>query len=269
MPYVSRAKRRNGVRAAAASALDRRFFKTKLCTFFAEGKCSRGSRCTYAHAETEVSTSPDLFHTQPCREHFLKGSCEQGDACPFAHKVEDLRTVPSQTFYQLPGILNESLNNAASPSSTSADHTATERLRYGSDCGSNSASTTITKGSSWRNGNISRQSTEDIHGGCALSEFAESDQETWEGADEKSASTGRPFQRQRRQRLGKMSLADISTGSDEGSPPALDFFIDFRRAVSENAADGGRLELVMKNTFLEAVESIVPGASRRSASAGP
>eukprot|EP00448_Togula_jolla_P030395 CAMPEP_0170624598 /NCGR_PEP_ID=MMETSP0224-20130122/30314_1 /TAXON_ID=285029 /ORGANISM="Togula jolla, Strain CCCM 725" /LENGTH=62 /DNA_ID=CAMNT_0010951123 /DNA_START=56 /DNA_END=241 /DNA_ORIENTATION=- len=62
---MPRAKKHNGGRASASSALDRRFFKTKLCTFFAQGMCSRGSRCTYAHRLTEVTTSPDLFHTQP------------------------------------------------------------------------------------------------------------------------------------------------------------------------------------------------------------
>eukprot|EP00448_Togula_jolla_P033920 CAMPEP_0170622496 /NCGR_PEP_ID=MMETSP0224-20130122/29164_1 /TAXON_ID=285029 /ORGANISM="Togula jolla, Strain CCCM 725" /LENGTH=282 /DNA_ID=CAMNT_0010948823 /DNA_START=56 /DNA_END=904 /DNA_ORIENTATION=+ len=282
MQFVGRARRRNGVRAAAASALDRRFFKTKLCTFFAEGKCSRGSRCTYAHMQTDLTAPPDLFHTQACREHFLKGFCEQGDACPYAHKMEDLRSVPSRGFYQLRSENQavEGSNNASSPSSTTAtDHTAMEKPTYGSDCGTTSSMTSV-KGSYYQalhsrasidtHRDISRQSTEDVQGDSAWSEFSESDEEAKEGDEDNSASRGPSFQWEKRKMPHKrISWADLGSDSDEEPPPALGLFTNLRRAVSENAPDGGRLELVMKNTFLEAVESKVPGASRRSASAGP
>mmetsp|Transcript_49328 Transcript_49328/g.107406 ORF Transcript_49328/g.107406 Transcript_49328/m.107406 type:complete len:222 (+) Transcript_49328:59-724(+) len=67
------------------SQLDGRFFKTKLCTFYQAGRCSRGNRCTFAHAEESLKDRPDLRCTKPCREFFTRGTCKKGDACTFAH----------------------------------------------------------------------------------------------------------------------------------------------------------------------------------------
>mmetsp|Transcript_74014 Transcript_74014/g.158643 ORF Transcript_74014/g.158643 Transcript_74014/m.158643 type:complete len:385 (+) Transcript_74014:121-1275(+) len=76
--------------AAANSPLDSRFFKTKLCSFWQEGRCLRSTDCKYAHGEKEISATPDLTKTALCRELLRRGECDIPN-CPFAHTHEELR----------------------------------------------------------------------------------------------------------------------------------------------------------------------------------
>lgn len=43
------------------------FYKTKLCPHLAEGGCTRGSHCNYAHSETELRDVPNLKKTKLCQ----------------------------------------------------------------------------------------------------------------------------------------------------------------------------------------------------------
>ena len=45
----------------------------KPCSFFAQGKCTKGDACPFAH----VSKKPCTF--------FAQGKCTKGEACPFSH----------------------------------------------------------------------------------------------------------------------------------------------------------------------------------------
>eukprot|EP00928_Gymnodinium_smaydae_P065348 TRINITY_DN4850_c0_g1_i2.p1 TRINITY_DN4850_c0_g1~~TRINITY_DN4850_c0_g1_i2.p1 ORF type:complete len:229 (-),score=27.82 TRINITY_DN4850_c0_g1_i2:253-939(-) len=65
--------------------------RTKMCTFHAAGKCTRGSSCTFAHQAEELRPQLDLSKTRPCK-FFARGStCRKGQACPFAHGSDELR----------------------------------------------------------------------------------------------------------------------------------------------------------------------------------
>lgn len=74
----------------SAGPLEERFFKTKLCAFWAEGRCLRGSGCKYAHGEEEMHIVPDLTRTALCRDLLNSGKCTT-EGCPFAHYIEELR----------------------------------------------------------------------------------------------------------------------------------------------------------------------------------
>jgi hypothetical protein len=64
--------------------------KTKMCYFFAKGKCTKGSFCNYAHSLLDQRTKPDLFRTQMCPELLADGTCKRCD-CRFAHRKSELR----------------------------------------------------------------------------------------------------------------------------------------------------------------------------------
>ncbi|CAK0798099.1 unnamed protein product [Prorocentrum cordatum] len=65
--------------------------KTRLCGFHAQGNCTRGSACTFAHGISEITKRPDFSRTQVCRSFKTTGRCSMGDACQFAHAAEYLR----------------------------------------------------------------------------------------------------------------------------------------------------------------------------------
>lgn len=67
--------------------------KTKLCVYAVQGRCTLGSKCSFAHAAVEVQDAPNLFKTQLC-DAFAKGEC-RNENCPFAHGEEELRISPN------------------------------------------------------------------------------------------------------------------------------------------------------------------------------
>eukprot|EP00931_Biecheleriopsis_adriatica_P056361 TRINITY_DN3339_c0_g1_i5.p1 TRINITY_DN3339_c0_g1~~TRINITY_DN3339_c0_g1_i5.p1 ORF type:complete len:279 (-),score=45.37 TRINITY_DN3339_c0_g1_i5:106-942(-) len=81
---------------------------TKICKFFAEGNCDRGSLCTFAHTMDEVRGQPDFTKTRLCKDFMKLGRCDEGAACKFAHSREEMQN------------RKEALANVAS--STSAGH---------------------------------------------------------------------------------------------------------------------------------------------------
>jgi len=67
------------------------FDKTRLCKFYAKGKCKRGQACTFAHGEVEVQAQPDFFRTQLCVDFVRSGACKAGSRCSYAHDPQELR----------------------------------------------------------------------------------------------------------------------------------------------------------------------------------
>lgn len=77
--------------------LTRDHFKgTKLCTFYAQGCCTRGADCTFAHGGEKLQQLPDLYKTRVCL-NFSGGYCKAGAECIFAHGLDELRTPYKET----------------------------------------------------------------------------------------------------------------------------------------------------------------------------
>mmetsp|Transcript_21863 Transcript_21863/g.62219 ORF Transcript_21863/g.62219 Transcript_21863/m.62219 type:complete len:343 (+) Transcript_21863:98-1126(+) len=90
-------------------------YKTKICRFFVESRCQRGSDCTFAHSLEELRAKPDLrkrhilrlrprecgvasarsvYKTSLCFM-WQKGRCSyEADECRYAHGIHELRTLP-------------------------------------------------------------------------------------------------------------------------------------------------------------------------------
>lgn len=81
--------------------LEARLFKTKMCSFYARGKCSRGQACKFAHKASDLVASPDLYRTRPCMVFARSGKCKDGWNCQYAHARCDLRT-PEHCFETSP-----------------------------------------------------------------------------------------------------------------------------------------------------------------------
>mmetsp|Transcript_28066 Transcript_28066/g.72583 ORF Transcript_28066/g.72583 Transcript_28066/m.72583 type:complete len:190 (-) Transcript_28066:236-805(-) len=68
------------------------FHKTRMCRGFLAGKCSRGSRCSFAHDSSELQGRPDLWKTRLCVEYRQTQHCSAGASCPYAHGNDELRS---------------------------------------------------------------------------------------------------------------------------------------------------------------------------------
>lgn len=76
------------------AAIRSKLRKTKLCSFFQEGRCRRGDDCAYAHAVAELEAPPDLTKTLMCVA-WKSGTCPNTAAnCRYAHGKSDLRVIP-------------------------------------------------------------------------------------------------------------------------------------------------------------------------------
>jgi len=76
------------------SRYELQFYKTKQCSFWEKGKCTRGDLCNYAHGNRELSHGPDLTRTSLCRK--LENCTDP--KCSFAHSPEELRA--TNKFYK-------------------------------------------------------------------------------------------------------------------------------------------------------------------------
>lgn len=88
MPQTSGVAGASGTRKY--NSLDQHLGKTKLCHFHVQGLCTRGSRCTFAHGDEEMSVQPNLIKTRMCM-NFQQGKCNY-PYCNFAHSYEELRS---------------------------------------------------------------------------------------------------------------------------------------------------------------------------------
>jgi len=66
--------------------------KTKMCKFYFLGNCERGSKCTFAHNNDQLASTPDLFKTKLCRTLLESGNCNNPQ-CPFQHRSNEIRTL--------------------------------------------------------------------------------------------------------------------------------------------------------------------------------
>jgi hypothetical protein len=70
--------------------------KTKICSFFQQGRCRYGGSCAFAHDMRELEAAPDLIKTSLCK-HWVQGICPFSNAdCRFAHGKCELRRVTSR-----------------------------------------------------------------------------------------------------------------------------------------------------------------------------
>eukprot|EP00931_Biecheleriopsis_adriatica_P094162 TRINITY_DN67846_c0_g1_i1.p1 TRINITY_DN67846_c0_g1~~TRINITY_DN67846_c0_g1_i1.p1 ORF type:complete len:193 (-),score=35.23 TRINITY_DN67846_c0_g1_i1:353-931(-) len=67
------------------------FVATRLCKFHLEGRCSRGTACTFAHTEDDLRKQPDYSKTRLCSLFQRTGHCWQGSACKFAHGSAEMQ----------------------------------------------------------------------------------------------------------------------------------------------------------------------------------
>jgi len=68
------------------------FAKTQFCSFHQQGRCSRGSECTFAHYDSEHRSRPDLTKTGMCQD-WMKGVCRlSASECKFAHGHDDMHS---------------------------------------------------------------------------------------------------------------------------------------------------------------------------------
>jgi len=64
-----------------------------MCSYFKNGCCTRGAKCSYAHSAAELYTRPNLAKTRFCIPFQHSGVCHMGAACNFAHYEEELRSI--------------------------------------------------------------------------------------------------------------------------------------------------------------------------------
>jgi len=72
--------------------LDSQFVRTKMCSFYAKGKCLRGASCSFAHCRSQLEIAPDLKKTSVCND-WKNGCCMvPAELCPYAHGDLELKT---------------------------------------------------------------------------------------------------------------------------------------------------------------------------------
>lgn len=66
--------------------------KAKVCKFYEQGGCARGSACKFAHGTDSLRPLPDLLRTKVCPKAAADNVCAD-PSCPFAHSWEERRRV--------------------------------------------------------------------------------------------------------------------------------------------------------------------------------
>lgn len=58
---------------------------------FTMGRCTMATNCPFAHGETELRSTPNLFKTSLCTLFMKSGNCVHGEKCRYAHGQQELR----------------------------------------------------------------------------------------------------------------------------------------------------------------------------------
>lgn len=77
-------------------------YKTELCkSWEAEGKCSYGSRCRFAHGNEELMAKnvPKSYKSKLCKSFDQKHFCPYGLRCTFIHSHKPLSEIIDQNLY--------------------------------------------------------------------------------------------------------------------------------------------------------------------------
>lgn len=77
----------------AQGALSSVCAKTKLCTFYRQGRCPHDRFCKFAHGEHELQPALDLSRTKMCPALVRCGECKRRFSCTYAHSDAELRPV--------------------------------------------------------------------------------------------------------------------------------------------------------------------------------
>jgi hypothetical protein len=68
-------------------------FKTKLCQFYVQGKCTYGDKCTFSDDKSafdehgrrlDASKTPLPYKVKLCT-YYVQGTCTKGDDCHYSH----------------------------------------------------------------------------------------------------------------------------------------------------------------------------------------
>lgn len=66
-----------------------------ICKYWMEGRCQKGSACTFSHDVAPNKTPEEARSAEPCR-YYMAGSCIRGDTCLYSH---DLGTQPCRFWH--------------------------------------------------------------------------------------------------------------------------------------------------------------------------
>eukprot|EP00931_Biecheleriopsis_adriatica_P055810 TRINITY_DN33072_c0_g1_i1.p1 TRINITY_DN33072_c0_g1~~TRINITY_DN33072_c0_g1_i1.p1 ORF type:complete len:255 (+),score=60.95 TRINITY_DN33072_c0_g1_i1:76-765(+) len=69
---------------------ERCVIRTRMCTFFMQGKCSKGESCNFAHGKAYLQAKPQWQKTRLCKDFMKTGFCSAGDDCTWAHGKQEL-----------------------------------------------------------------------------------------------------------------------------------------------------------------------------------
>ncbi|EEA05313.1 zinc finger, CCCH type domain-containing protein [Cryptosporidium muris RN66] len=83
--------------SGCCEVVKRQLYKTKMCLFLLEGKCSKGNFCSFAHSQEQLRPLPNLKFTKLCELISLGQKCTDIN-CAYAHNREDLRITNEQLY---------------------------------------------------------------------------------------------------------------------------------------------------------------------------
>lgn len=72
--------------------------KTAFCRHHQRGHCRYGDKCSFAHEEEEMMPKPDFFKTKVC-SYFLLGRCSR-NRCKYAHSLNEVQEAGPRTASQ-------------------------------------------------------------------------------------------------------------------------------------------------------------------------
>eukprot|EP00931_Biecheleriopsis_adriatica_P049890 TRINITY_DN2886_c0_g1_i1.p1 TRINITY_DN2886_c0_g1~~TRINITY_DN2886_c0_g1_i1.p1 ORF type:complete len:281 (-),score=51.42 TRINITY_DN2886_c0_g1_i1:86-928(-) len=78
------------VSSRKTTATQNHVLRTRICSFYLRGTCTRGEACSFAHGEAYLQKKPKWQKTRLCKDLFQNGFCSAGAYCTWAHSREEL-----------------------------------------------------------------------------------------------------------------------------------------------------------------------------------